>query len=132
MCFYLDEHMPLEETPRYLRRKGHSAQHAVSLGHIHRDDAFHYQFAKTKKRIFITRDDDFADPRKYPYRKHPGIIILAVGRSADAATVIEILDNVLRLFRTAASLYEAKVIAHATHCTKLTAHGAEEIPYPQR
>lgn len=82
--------------------------------------------------IWGSSDEDLADPRKYPYHKHPGVIILAVGRSADAATVIETLDNVLRLFRTAASLYEAKIIAHATHCTKLTAHGAEEIPYPQR
>jgi hypothetical protein len=45
--------------------------------------------------------------------------------------VIEVLGNVLRLFRTAASLYEAKIIAHATSCTRLTAHGAEEIPYSQ-
>lgn len=132
MRFYLDEHMPPEETSRYLQRKGHSSQHAVSLGHVHRDDVFHYQFARTKKRILITRDEDLADPRKYPYRKHPGVIILAVGRGADAATVIETLDNVLRIFRTAASLYEAKAIAHATHCTKLTAHGVEEIPYLQR
>jgi hypothetical protein len=72
-----------------------------------------------------------ADDDNYLYRKHPSVIILAVGRSANAATVIEVLDNVLRLFRTAASLYEAKAIAHATHCTKLTAHGAEEIPYSQ-
>ena len=81
----LDEHMPLKEVPRYLQRKGHSSQHAVSLGHVQRDDAFHYQFARAKKRILITRDDDFADPRKYPYRKHPGVIILAVGRSRDSS-----------------------------------------------
>ncbi len=132
MRFYLDEHMPLEETPRYLRRRGHSCQHAVDLGHVPRDDAFHYQFARAKKRILITRDDDFADPRRYPYRKHPGVIILAVGRSADAAAVIEVLDRVLRLFRTATDLYESKVIAHAAHCTRLTEHGQEDIPYPER
>jgi hypothetical protein len=60
------------------------------------------------------------------------VIILDVSRDADPMTLFEILDNVLRLFRTAASLYETKAIAHATCCTKLTAHGAEDIPYPQR
>jgi len=131
MRFYLDEHMPREKTLRYLRRKGHSCQHAVDLGYASRDDWFHYQYARSAKRILITRDEDIADPRRYPYRKHPGVIVIAVGRSADAATVIDVLDNVLRLFCTTASLYESKVIAHATHCTRLTEQGQEEIPYPQ-
>ena len=131
MRFYLDEHMPREKTFRYSRRKGHSCQHAVDLGYAGRDDAFHYQHARSAKRILITRDDDFADFRRYPYRKHPGVIIIAAGRSADADTVIDILNKVLRLFRTAASLYESKVIAHATHCIHLTKQGQEEIPYPQ-
>ncbi len=130
MRFYLDEHLPLEATPRYLRRKGHSSLHAVTLGYANRDDAFHYQFAKSQRRILVTRDEDFAEARKYPFRKHPGVIIVAVGRSADAADVIAMLDKVLRLFRTAASLYETKVIAHATHCTVLTASGSQELPYP--
>jgi len=132
MRFYLDEHMPLKEFSHRLRRKGHSSKHAVRLGFMDRDDAFHYQFARAEKRILITQDMDFADPQKYPYQKHPGVIILDVSRDADPMTLFEILDNVLRLFRTAASLYEAKAIAHATHCTKLTVHGVEEIPYLQR
>lgn len=124
--------MPQEKTSEYLRRKGHSCQHAVQFGYIGRDDIFHYQYARSAKRILVTRDEDFADPRHYPHRKHPGVIIIAVGRSADAAVVIDVLDNVLRLFRTAASLHESKVIAHATHCTRLTEQGEEEMPYPPR
>ena len=131
MRFYLDEHMPLAEVPRRLRRKGHSCKHAVKLGFGSRDDSFHYQFARAEKRILITQDADFADPRKYPYRKHPGVIIIDISRDADPMTLFGVLNNVLRLFRTAASLYESKVIAHATHCTRLTERGQEEIPYLQ-
>jgi predicted nuclease of predicted toxin-antitoxin system len=129
MRSYLDEHMPLEAMPRYLRSKGHSSVHAVELGYGSRDDAFHYQFAKSEKRILLSRDEDFADAQRYPFRKHPGVIVIAVGRSADAAEVIAVLDLVLRLFRTAASLYEKKAIA-ATHCTILTDSGRQETPYP--
>jgi hypothetical protein len=58
------------------------------------------------------------------------VIIIAVSRSADADTVVDVLDKVLRLFRTAASLYESKVVARATHCVRLTEQGQQEIPYP--
>jgi predicted nuclease of predicted toxin-antitoxin system len=131
MRFYLDEQMPLEATPAFLRRKGHSSRHAVKLGCATRDDDFHYQYARSTKCIFITRDEDFADPHRYPFHKHPGVIVIAVGRGADAAQVIEVLDKILRLFRTAASLHEKKVIAHASYCTLLTEQGQEEIPYLQ-
>jgi predicted nuclease of predicted toxin-antitoxin system len=104
----------------------------VKLGFSSRDDSFHYQFARTEKRILITQDADFADPRKYPYRRHPGIIILDISRDADPMTLFEVLDKVLRLFRTAASLRESKVIARATHCIRLTEQGEEEMPYPPR
>ena len=130
MRFYLDEHMPLIEVPERLRRKGHSSQHAVRLGYTNRDDIFHYQYARSQKRVLLTQDSDYADARKYPYRKHPGVIILDVSRDADPLTLFEILDKILRLFRTAASLYEKKIIAHATHCTVLTESGSQEIPYP--
>jgi hypothetical protein len=58
------------------------------------------------------------------------VIIVAVSRSADADTVVDVLDKVLRLFRTASSLYESKVVARATHCVRLTEPGQQEIPYP--
>lgn len=131
MRFYLDEHMPLDEVSRRLQRKGHGCKHAIQLGFRGRDDHFHYQFARAEKRILLTQDIDFADPRKYPYRKHPGVIILDISRDADPMTLFEILDNVLRLFHTAASVYESKAIAHATRCTRLTEQGQEEILYPQ-
>jgi len=83
MRFYLDEHMPLQEISHRLRRKGHSYKHAVRLGFRGRDDAFNYQFARSEKRILVTQDMDFANPQKYPYRKHPGVIILDVSRDAD-------------------------------------------------
>jgi len=129
MRFYLDEHMPREALAPRLQRKGHSYKHAVSLGFSSRDDSFHYQFARAEKRVLITQDADFADQRKFPCRKHPGVIILDVSRDADPMTLFDILENVLRLFRTAASLYESKIIAHATRCTRLTEQGQEEIPY---
>jgi predicted nuclease of predicted toxin-antitoxin system len=128
--FYLDEHIPHEKVPGYLRHKRHGCQHATDLGYASRDDAFHYQYARSAKRILITRDEDFADPRRYPYRKHPGVIIIAVSRSADADALVDVLDKVLRLFRTAASLYESKVVAPATYCVHLTEQGQQEKPYP--
>jgi predicted nuclease of predicted toxin-antitoxin system len=131
MRFYLDEHMPREAMASRLQRKGHSYKHAVSLGFSGRDDSFHYQFARAEKHILITQDADFADHRRFSYRKHPGVIILDVSRDADPITLFDILASVLRLFRTAASLYESKIIAHATYCTRLTEQGQEDIPYPQ-
>lgn len=130
MRFYLDEHMPLLEVPKRLRRKGHSSQHAVKLGYTHRDDIFHYQYARAQKCILITQDSDFTDARMFPIRKHPGVIILDIPRDADPLTLFEVLEQVLRLFRTAASLYEKKVIAHATHCTVLTESGSQDLAYP--
>jgi hypothetical protein len=59
------------------------------------------------------------------------VIILDIARDADPMTLYDVLDNVLRLFHTAASLYESKVIAHATYCTRLTEQGEEHIPYSQ-
>ena len=131
MRFYLDEHMPREAMAARLQRKGHSYKHAVSLGFSGRDDDFHYQFARAERRVLITQDADFADHRKFPYRKHPGVIILDVSRDADPMTLFDSMKNVLRLFRTAASLYESKIIAHAIYCTRLTEQGQEDIPYPQ-
>lgn len=131
MRFYLDEQMPLEITPAFLRRHGHSSRHAVTLGFAARDDDFHYQYARSIRSILITRDEDFADSRRYPYRKHPGTIILAVGRSADATEVIRVLGHVLQIFRTTASLYQSKIVAHATYCTRLDEQGQEDFLYPQ-
>ena len=113
-----------------MQRKGHSCKHAIQLGFSGRDDDFHYQFARAEKRILLTQDAGFADPRRYPYRKHPGVIILDISRDADPMTLFDVLDNVLRLFRTAASLYESKVIARAASCTRLTEQGEQVLPYP--
>ena len=56
MRFYLDEHLPLGEVSRRLRRKGHSCTHAIQLGFRGRDDHFHYQFARAEKRVLLTQD----------------------------------------------------------------------------
>jgi len=104
MRFYLDEHVPWKALSSRLRRKGHSYKHAVGLGFSGRDDLFHYQFARAEKRVLITQDAGFADQRKFPYRKHLGVIVLDIRkkiyptRSRDVRIFLNTLESPIRTY----------------------------------
>jgi predicted nuclease of predicted toxin-antitoxin system len=75
--FYADENIE-SVIVEYLRIKGFKVDYACELGLSHRDDMFHLQEAKRRKAILLTRDDDFLNNSKFPFRdlKNTGIVII--------------------------------------------------------
>lgn len=120
MRFYADEQFDARSVT-YLRRK-HKVKHVIEFPPLRkRDDAFHHTQSKREKRILVTCDCGFADA-KYPVNRHPGILIIAT-KPQDYRAINTILDQVLRLFRTAADFYEAKIIASTTGWRRITREG---------
>lgn len=130
MRFYLDENVP-SGTVQYLERK-HSLHHiAFDDPFRGREDKFHHQQAKREKRILITLDEGFAD-REFSVNRHPGILILQVGKRRDYRMVNAILDKVLQRFKTAADFYETKIIASAIGYRRITREGEERGEWPEK
>lgn len=50
---------------------------ARELGYANRDDEFHAEYARKKRRILVTHDEkDFWNDQKYPLHTCPGIIVV--------------------------------------------------------
>ncbi len=75
--FYADENIE-QFLIDFVRESGYTVESASELGFHPRDDAFHLQEAKRRKRILITRDLDFLDHNRFPFQdlNDTAIIIL--------------------------------------------------------
>ena len=61
-----------------LERPGWEVWHVTDVGLSGRPDSAIYEWAREKKAVVITYDEDFADARLYPLGKHPGVVRLRV------------------------------------------------------
>jgi len=73
---YADENIE-DEAIEFLRSQKVSVLSARELGYAGRGDGFHLNYARSKGRYLLTKDEDFLNDRKFPLNNVPGIIVLA-------------------------------------------------------
>jgi predicted nuclease of predicted toxin-antitoxin system len=98
---YADENIEANLV-RHLRSQGVTVDYAVELGFKPRDDEFHFQEARRRKAILLTKDIDFLDNNKFPYRnmKDTAIVILRTEKGYTATldfgyALVALLDHVV-------------------------------------
>lgn len=74
MRLKLDENMPLELKDRLVSH-GHDAHTAKDEGLLSQPDGVIAEAARHEDRLLLTLDLDFADNRKFPPGRHPGIVV---------------------------------------------------------
>jgi predicted nuclease of predicted toxin-antitoxin system len=96
MKFKLDENLPAEAAT-ILANAGHDVATALAEklgGHA---DPQLAAACKTEDRALITLDTDFANIRRYPPRKYPGLVVLRLTRQ-DKPHVLAVLTRLLEKF----------------------------------
>ncbi len=75
--FYADENIEAYLVD-HIRNSGYKVEYGNDLGFNPRDDQFHFQEARRRKCILLTRDDDFLDHKKFPFSnlKDTAIVVL--------------------------------------------------------
>ena len=94
MRFLLDANMP-RSAAMLLERSGHDAVHVRDTALKHATDERIAEFARTRQRVIVTRDLDFADVRRYPPEDSPGYLVLRVPESRVASQIVELLQRFL-------------------------------------
>jgi predicted nuclease of predicted toxin-antitoxin system len=91
----------------YLRDEGLSVEYAPELGFKGRDDAFHLQEARRRRRVLLTRDCDFLNDAKFPFQDLGEIAIVVLrtpSHSGDPMrlgfTLVAIFDHIVPSGRT--------------------------------
>ena len=77
MIFFLDENFPKTAT-KLLSSKGYKVFDIRSTEHEGSDDITLFNLAQEKKAIFLTTDRDFFHTIPYLYKRHCGVIVIAL------------------------------------------------------
>jgi predicted nuclease of predicted toxin-antitoxin system len=87
---------------RHLRSQGVAVDYAVDLGFNPRDDEFHFQEARRRKAILLSKDIDFLDNNRFPYcnMKDTAIVILRTEKGYTATldfgyALVALLDYIV-------------------------------------
>ncbi len=70
-----------------LRDRGHDVSTALEQGLISSTDAAVMDACLRERRVLVSKDLDFADPRQFPPDKGPGIVVLRFGARAGRSEV---------------------------------------------
>jgi predicted nuclease of predicted toxin-antitoxin system len=73
--FLIDEDLPLSLS-HSLRRKGHTAEHIIELGHRGVPDGRVFALAQERQAILVSRDTDFGNVLQFPLGSHGGIVVV--------------------------------------------------------
>src|SRR5580658_9024659 len=84
MKFKIDENLPIEVAVA-LREAGHDAINVVDQGLGGGADASVAEVCRREGRSLVTLDVDFANVQAYPPRDYPGLVVLRLQRSGQAA-----------------------------------------------
>ena len=98
---YADENIETNLV-RHLRNQGVTVDCAEELGYKPRDDEFHLQEARKRSAILLTKDTDFLDDNKFPYRnmKDTAIVVLRTEKGYKATlefgyALVALLDHIV-------------------------------------
>ncbi len=98
---YADENIETNLV-RHLRSQGVAVDYAVELGFNPREDEFHFQEARRRKAILLTKDIDFLDNNRFPYRnmKDTAIVVLRTEKGYTATldfgyALVALLDHIV-------------------------------------
>jgi predicted nuclease of predicted toxin-antitoxin system len=95
MKFLVDADLP-RGAALLLRRRGHTAVDVRDVGLGSAGDGEIAAYARGNGLCILTGDFGFADVRNYPTDQNAGIVVLQVPRNGTAATIMGILDSLLR------------------------------------
>jgi predicted nuclease of predicted toxin-antitoxin system len=98
---YADENIEASLV-QHLRNQDVAVDYAAELGFSPRDDGFHFQEARRRKAILLTKDIDFLDNNRFPYRnmKDTAIVVLRTEKGYTATldfgyALVALLDHVV-------------------------------------
>jgi hypothetical protein len=89
LSFYVDECLPEWLAIAVSRKRGYRAVHAkADLGYGGRSDEFHFETARKRRQILLTKNrQDFGADRRL-LRGHPGVVALVPGDQSNAESVL--------------------------------------------
>jgi len=90
--FLVDADMPKSST-ELLKKHGFNAKDVRDVGLASAEDKQVMEFARSEKRILVTRNLGFGNPERYP--SHPGAIIFRLPHTYTAAEINERLEKFL-------------------------------------
>jgi predicted nuclease of predicted toxin-antitoxin system len=93
--FLIDEDLDPALAP-LLADRGYNSKAVLDVGLAGHSDEDVLAFAKREDRILVTNDDGFADERRFPEHRNPGVVIVPSGRLDDPG-VIEAIASMLPL-----------------------------------
>lgn len=59
-------------------------------------DIYHHRRARQERRILLTRDKDYLDPRRFPFHKSQGIVVIEEKNTERIIHILHLLSNFLR------------------------------------
>ena len=80
MRFLVDTQLPAA-LARWLREKGHSADHVLEIGLAQSKDTLIWQYAHDQRAVIVTKDEDFAEITRSS-RPGPAVVWLRIGNSS--------------------------------------------------
>jgi predicted nuclease of predicted toxin-antitoxin system len=98
---YADENIEASLV-QHLRNQDVTVDYAAELGFSPREDEFHFQEARRRKAILLTKDINFLDNSRFPFRnmKNTAIVVLRTEKGYTATldfgySLVALLDHVL-------------------------------------
>lgn len=108
---YLDENFPQECIAGFSK---FDPKHAVlDYGLLHREDIFHYAYARKERRVLLTLDRDFEDDIEFKLNQTFGVIIISVSSPAVPERINGVSKRLVKLLSTKSlgSLKSCKIFA---------------------
>jgi len=94
MHFLLDANMPRSAIDA-IRAAGHDCTHVRDTALANASDDQISTHAQQQCMTLISRDFDFADPRRYPPERFSGIVVLTVPDTASATLISQLVSSFL-------------------------------------
>jgi predicted nuclease of predicted toxin-antitoxin system len=93
--FLLDANMPRRAADA-IRAHGHECIDVRDIGLGGAPDSLIAAHARDHGLALLTRDGDFGDVRNYPAQEYPGIVVLDLPDDATAATVVALIESLMK------------------------------------
>lgn len=108
MKLLIDAQLP-PRLAEWLRDKGHDAIHVADIGLLSADDLTIWKFARTDRRVLVTKDRDFAD-WAIAAAEGPPVVWLRFGNAGNAVLIQRLaasLDDIVAALESGARVVEA-------------------------
>lgn len=107
--FLVDESVGIEVASQ-MKGLGLNVKYVDDVGLRGRSDKYIYAYARRKRRVILTHDDDFMDNRQFPIIISPGVVKIP-GAAGDEAALVHAVSQVIFMFGKLGDFFEKTKIS---------------------